>query len=55
MMRKPVVTVVRIERYCALTDPNPGKPVVLSDDDTIDAPNALPGLSCKVADLFPPL
>ena len=25
-----------------MVHPNPGKPFVLSEDDTIDAPNALP-------------
>ncbi len=107
MMRKPDVTVVRIERYRALPDPNPGymplvpdlavevlsttdvissinkkifeyrtagfprvwivdpiartitvhtnpgNPVILTEEDVIDAPDALPGFSCKVAELFP--
>lgn len=33
--------------------PNPGKPRILTADDTVDAPNALPGFSCVVAELFP--
>ena len=49
----PVVWVVDPKARTVMVHPNPGKPFVLSDDDTIDAPNALPGFSCKVADLFP--
>jgi Uma2 family endonuclease len=32
---------------------NPGKPRIPTEVDVIDAPNALPGFSCRVADLFP--
>jgi Uma2 family endonuclease len=49
----PLVWVVDPMARTVMIHPNPGKPFVLSEDDTIDAPNALPGFSCKVADLFP--
>jgi Uma2 family endonuclease len=49
----PLVWVVAPIARAVIVHPNPGRPFVLSEDDTIDAPNALPGFSCKVADLFP--
>ena len=49
----PLVWVVDPILRTVTVSPNPGKPFILSEDDSIDAPNALPGFSCQVADLFP--
>ena len=34
--------------------PTPGKPYILTEEDSITAEAALPGFACKVSDLFPP-
>ena len=50
----PLVWVVNPIRQTVTVHPFPGKPFILSADDPITAESALPGFSCKVADLFPP-
>jgi Uma2 family endonuclease len=51
--RFPLVWVVDPMQQIVTVYPNPGKPFLLSQDDIINAPDALPGFSCKVSELFP--
>ena len=50
----PLVWVVDPIRRTVTVHPFPGKPYILTADDTITAEAALPGFACKVSDLFPP-
>ena len=50
----PLVWVVNPVRRTVTVHPFPGKPFILTADDTITAESALPGFSCRVADLFLP-
>jgi Uma2 family endonuclease len=51
----PLVWVVDPVARTVTVYPNPGKPFIRSEDDELTAESALPGFSCRVSDLFPPL
>jgi len=50
----PLVWVVNPVRRTVTVHPFPGKPSILTAEDQITAESALPGFSCRVAELFPP-
>ena len=49
----PLVWVVDPKTRSVTVHPQGGRPSILTGDDDITAPNALPGFRCKVAEFFP--